>query len=210
MSTELIDGAPESIYGWGALPAEAVPPVLLYGDGRLREPSVAVKPDAFSSDEHSMLRQGLQLLAAALHRHRGAAIAAPQVGVLQRVIVIHEDTAPDISNGYPFALINPLIIDQSNEETIEGEGCLSFPGVTVRVARPQWVVVQALTPDGALFTVKGCEWLARALCHEIEHLDGKLLIDHTRGLRKQMIAAKINKFRKHLQRKDQTAKRRRW
>lgn len=193
-------GKPEPIYGWGALPPDAVPPILLYGDKRLREPCDKVDDDAFNDDEHSTLRQGLQLLAAVLDRHQGAAVAAPQVGILQRVIVIAADVAGDLTDGYPFGLINPEITDHSDELVIDQEGCLSFPNIYVRVQRPTWVTAHAQTPTGDHFEVKAHGVFARALCHEIEHLDGRLLIDHTAGLKHQMITTKMTKFRQRLER----------
>lgn len=100
----------------------------------------------------------------------GVGLAGPQVGVLRRIVVV--ETEPD----NPIELINPEIIEFSGEQ--EGaEGCLSLPGRSGMVKRPMKVKVRALNRKGEEFTVEGSELLARAFCHELDHLDGKLYID---------------------------------
>lgn len=99
----------------------------------------------------------------------GIGLAAPQVGVLKRVIVI------DIGDGI-IEIINPVIIDQRGEE-IDSEGCLSIPGISGEVKRPQYVKVKGLDRMGQVVEIEGEDLLARALCHEIDHLDGILFTD---------------------------------
>jgi peptide deformylase len=99
----------------------------------------------------------------------GIGLAAPQVGILKRVIVI------DIGEG-PMALINPEIISQSGEQ-LEVEGCLSIPGIWGEVKRPEQIVVEALDMDGKLQKIEGTGMLARVLSHETDHLDGILFED---------------------------------
>ncbi|NLW24642.1 MAG: peptide deformylase [Clostridia bacterium] len=108
---------------------------------------------------------------------KGVGLAAPQVGVLKRVIVI------DVGEG-PLALINPEIVEASGEET-DYEGCLSFPGLIGEVTRKAWVKVKGLDRDGKTITVEGEGLLARALQHEIDHLEGILFIDRAKNLRRQ-------------------------
>lgn len=99
----------------------------------------------------------------------GVGLAAPQVGILKRVVVI------DIGDG-KIELVNPVII--SEEGTQNGsEGCLSVPGVYGEVERPNKVTVKAQDRNGNEFEITGTELLARALCHEAEHLDGKLFLE---------------------------------
>ena len=100
----------------------------------------------------------------------GVGLAAPQVGVLRRVVVIE---TPD--DGY-IELINPKIIAFSGEQRSE-EGCLSVPGRWGVTKRPMYVTVRAINRRGEVFTVNGSGLLAKALCHELDHLDGKLYID---------------------------------
>ena len=99
----------------------------------------------------------------------GVGLAAPQVGILKRAVVI------DVGDG-KIELINPEIVEESGEQT-GSEGCLSVPGVFGEVTRPKVVTVKAQDRDGKWFKITGKELLARAFCHEIEHLDGKLFLD---------------------------------
>lgn len=99
----------------------------------------------------------------------GVGLAAPQVGILKRVCVI------DVGNG-PIELVNPVIIEKEGVQN-EGEGCLSLPGQYETTVRPMRVKVRAQNRKGETFTVSGEGLLARAFCHEIDHLDGILFID---------------------------------
>jgi len=100
----------------------------------------------------------------------GVGLAAPQVGILKRICVI------DVGDG-PIVLINPEKIEESAEQIQADEGCLSIPGIYGEVKRPARVVVKALNRKGEPFTVEGTDMLARALCHEMDHLDGILFED---------------------------------
>lgn len=104
-----------------------------------------------------------------MKKQEGAGLAAPQVGILKRAVVI------DVGEGR-IELINPEIIEESGEQT-GSEGCLSVPGVWGEVTRPNKVTVKAQDRDGKWFKLTGEELLARAICHEAEHLDGKLFLD---------------------------------
>lgn len=103
----------------------------------------------------------------------GVGLAAPQVGILKRIVVI------DIGEG-PIVLINPEIIETSGEQTGE-EGCLSVPGKSGVVTRPNYVKVKTLTEDMEEVILEGEELLARAFCHEIDHLEGKLYVELAEG-----------------------------
>ena len=103
----------------------------------------------------------------------GVGLAAPQVGVLKRIVVI------DIGDG-PIILINPKIVETSGSQT-GTEGCLSLPGKAGTVTRPNYAKVVALDENMNEIEVEGTELLARALCHECDHLDGKLYIDLVEG-----------------------------
>ena len=104
-----------------------------------------------------------------MHQADGVGLAAPQVGILKRIVVI------DVGDGV-HALINPKIISRSGEE-IDYEGCLSIPGIRGQVKRPASVVVKALDRDGREIELKADGLLARAVCHETDHLEGILFID---------------------------------
>lgn len=100
----------------------------------------------------------------------GCGLAAPQVGILRRVVVI------EVEEGKPIELINPRIIARAGEQE-EIEGCLSIPGKSGRTHRPMHVTVRAMNRQGEEFDISGSGLLARAFCHELDHLDGKLFID---------------------------------
>ena len=108
-----------------------------------------------------------------MYEAMGVGLAAPQVGILKRIVVI------DVGEG-PIVLINPEIIETSGEQTGE-EGCLSVPGKAGLVTRPNYVKVKALNEDMEEIVLEGEELLARAFCHEIDHLDGKMYVDLVEG-----------------------------
>ena len=103
----------------------------------------------------------------------GVGLAAPQVGVLKRIVVI------DVGEG-PIVMINPEILETSGEQTGE-EGCLSVPGKSGVVTRPNYVKAKALNEDMEEFIIEGEALLARAICHELEHLDGHLYVEKVEG-----------------------------
>lgn len=111
----------------------------------------------------------LEDMAETMYAADGAGLAAVQVGILKRVVVIDDGTGL-------LKLINPIIVEASGEQQ-ELEGCLSIPGIYGRVKRPERVVVQALNEQGESVEIEGLGLLARAFCHEIDHLDGILFID---------------------------------
>ena len=109
-----------------------------------------------------------------MYQADGVGLAAPQVGILKRVVAI------DVGDGNQYVLINPEIIEQSGEQT-GYEGCLSVPGKTGIVTRPNYVKVRALDAEMNPFELEGEELLARAICHECAHLDGQLYVELVEG-----------------------------
>jgi peptide deformylase len=118
---------------------------------------------------NSRIRSLLEDMAETMYHADGAGLAAPQVGILKRLVVL------DIGEGL-IKLINPVIVEADGEQQ-EPEGCLSIPGVYGEVKRPEKVVVKAFDENGKPLVLEGTGLLARALCHEIDHLDGILFID---------------------------------
>ena len=100
----------------------------------------------------------------------GVGLAAPQVGILHRIVVI------EVEEGNVIELINPKIIATAGEQ-VGAEGCLSVPGRRGTVKRPKHVTVRATNRHGETFEISGSDLLARAFCHELDHLDGKLYVD---------------------------------
>ena len=106
----------------------------------------------------------------------GVGLAAPRVGVLKRIVVI--DVSPDADQ--PLVMINPQILESSGEQT-GYEGCLSLPGKSGVVTRPNYVKARAMDLDGNEYVVEGEELLARAICHELDHLDGHMYVEKVEG-----------------------------
>ncbi len=109
-----------------------------------------------------------------MYESNGVGLAAPQVGILKRIVVI------DVTGEDLYILINPRIVETSGEQS-GYEGCLSVPGKTGMVTRPNYVKVVALDENMEPFELEGTELLARAICHECEHLDGHLYTEKVEG-----------------------------
>ena len=141
----------------------AIRQIVQIGDPVLRKKSKVVE----KIDEKII--QLLDDMADTMYHADGVGLAAPQVGILKRVVVI------DIGEGL-LELINPEIIETSGEQ-LDDEGCLSVAGEAGAVRRPYRVKVRAYDREGNLFEIEGEELLARAFCHEIDHLEGVLFVD---------------------------------
>lgn len=108
-----------------------------------------------------------------MYEANGVGLAAPQVGILKRVVVI------DIGDG-PIVMINPVILEASGEQTGD-EGCLSLPGKAGTVTRPNYVKARAFDENMEEYEIEGTELLARAICHELDHLDGHMYTEKVEG-----------------------------
>jgi peptide deformylase len=162
-------------------------PIVKYGDPVLETPTKAV--EKFDEELQKLTDDMFESMYAA----QGVGLAAPQIGVSLRVAVI------DVSNGKnPEAKIvcaNPQITHSEGEQR-EEEGCLSLPGFRGYVARPQFVTIRAQDVTGKDFEMRGEGLLARAFCHEIDHLYGTLFITHLGMLKRDLIKRKIRKLKK--------------
>ena len=108
-----------------------------------------------------------------MYEANGVGLAGPQVGVLKRIVVI------DIGEG-PVVMINPMILESSGEQTGD-EGCLSLPGRAGVVTRPDYVKAKALNEDMEEYIIEGTGLMARAICHELDHLDGHMYTEKVEG-----------------------------
>ena len=118
-------------------------------------------------------RELIQDMLDTMYDANGVGLAAPQVGVLKRIVVI------DIGEG-PIVMVNPEILETSGSQTGQ-EGCLSLPGQAGIVTRPNYVKVRALDENGEPYELEGTELLARAICHECDHLDGIMYVRYVEG-----------------------------
>ena len=133
-----------------------------------------------------------------MYQSKGVGLAANQVGVLKRVIVL--DCRDEDENPNPYKMINPIIIARSDERSIYSEGCLSIPQEYADVERHEWVEVEYTAEDGRRLKVKANGLLSIALQHEIDHLDGVMFIDHLSDFKRKRLLQHLNKRRK--QKKD--------
>jgi peptide deformylase len=123
----------------------------------------------------------------------GIGLAAPQIGVPLQVCVI--DLSVGKRGGEVIAIVNPEFLERDGMQ-LEEEGCLSVPGFSATVARPARVAVRAMDRDGTARTIEGTGLLARALQHEIDHLEGRLFLDRLRGVKRDLIVRKIKKLQR--------------
>lgn len=128
------------------------------------------------TDFNARLHVLLDDMAETMNEAEGVGLAAPQVGILRRAVLVLETNVEPDEDPYIIELINPEIVSQDGEQ--DGpEGCLSVPGVYGMVKRPEHVVVKAQDRNGEYFEVEGYGLTARAFCHEIAHLEGQLFVD---------------------------------
>ena len=162
-------------------------PIVKYGDPVLREPTRPV------TEIDEQLQKLIEDMVATMYAAPGVGLAANQVGISKRLAVI--DLSVGKKPGGLHILINPELVETEGENT-EEEGCLSIPDFTELVTRPERVKVRYTDRNGEQRTIEGQGLMARALCHEIGHLNGGLYIDHLRGFKKDRILKKIQKLAK--------------
>jgi peptide deformylase len=157
----------------------AIREIIFANDPRLRQKAKRVKQ--FDPDLKTIADDMLETM----HEAHGVGLAAPQVGLLQRVFVaqLPEDEEDPQSNK-PFVLINPEVVKASRDEAEGEEGCLSIPTWYGLVWRPEWIVVKAQDVNGKPIRVKAEGFLARVFLHEMDHLDGVLFIDRVESTEK--------------------------
>ena len=162
-------------------------PILRLGDSILTEPAKPV--EALTPEIDTLVNDMIETMYAA----PGIGLAAPQVGVSLRVFVVDLSVGRD-----PAALkvmINPEFVEREGMQ-LEEEGCLSIPGFTATVARPKRVVVKGLDREGTEHQLEGTGLLARALQHEMDHLQSCLFVDRLRGISRDLILRKVKKLSK--------------
>ena len=159
--------------------------ILEFPDERLRKKATIVK----AVDDK--IRKLLDDMLETMYESRGVGLAATQVDVHKRIVVIDVSEEKDA----PLFLINPEIFEKDGVKESE-EGCLSVPGFFEKVTRAEHIRVRALNRDGKNFEFEATELLAVCVQHEMDHLDGKLFVDHISSLKRQRIKKKLEKIHK--------------
>ena len=171
-------------------------PIVLHPDARLKKKSVQVENinDALIKLAEDMMET--------MYDAPGIGLAAPQVGVLERLIVMDcakkEDEEPD-----PVIMVNPLITASSEEISVYEEGCLSIPEHFAEVTRPELVQVEWIDLDGKQHSEEFGGLKSTCIQHEIDHLNGKLFIDYLGPMKRQLITRKMQKFKREKLRGDE-------
>jgi peptide deformylase len=168
-------------------PPRKIYPIVKYGDPVLERPSKTITQ--FDAE----LEELAEDMFATMYASQGIGLAAPQVGKSIRLTVV------DVTSGKnpeaKIVLVNPEIIHGEGEKR-EEEGCLSIPGFRGYVVRPQFVTIKAQNLKGEPFEIRGEDLLARAFCHEIDHLNGILFLQHLSMLKRDLIKRKIKRLKK--------------
>jgi peptide deformylase len=168
-------------------PARKIYTIVKYGDPILEKPSNVI------SKFDAELAELAEDMFATMYAAQGIGLAAPQIGKNIRLAVV------DVTSGKnpeaKIVLVNPEIIAGEGEKR-EEEGCLSIPGFRGYVVRPQFVTIKAQDAKGQYFEIRGEDLLARAFCHEIDHLNGILFLQHLSMLKRDLIRRKIKKLKK--------------
>jgi len=162
--------------------------ITKYGDEVLRK--VAEPIEEINDEVIKIINDMLETLYSSKD---GIGIAAPQIGVSKRIIII--DTNPSDASLKPMVIINPEIVEKEGLSNAE-EGCLSVPDIRVEVKRCERVVVEGLDHEGNKIRVEGTGLLARVVQHEIDHINGTLFIDHISKLKQQLIKKRLHKIEK--------------
>jgi peptide deformylase len=170
-----------------AAPPRKIYPVVKYGDPILEKPTPVI------SKFDAELEQLAEDMFASMYAAQGVGLAGPQIGKNLRMAVV--DVTVGKNPEAKIVLVNPEIT-HAEGEVREEEGCLSIPGFRGYVIRPQFVTVRAQNAKGETFEMRGENLLARAFCHEIDHLNGVLFLQHLSMLKRDLIKRKIKKMKK--------------
>jgi peptide deformylase len=154
---------------------------------------VLARPGARVTVFDEALRKLVEEMFESMYVAQGIGLAAPQIGVSQRITVIDVSFRKNPKD--KLVLINPEVVERTGKQ-VEEEGCLSLPDIREKVVRAAWVKVKAQNEHGTWFEVEGEELLARALLHEIDHLDGVLFIDRISRLKRELVLRRIRKMQK--------------
>lgn len=164
-------------------------PIYIFGSQVLRAKAAEV-----SLQDREGLRTLMDDLMETMHHADGCGLAAPQIGISSRVVVVD---GRELADRYPYLkdfhreMINPVVVEESNEKSEYNEGCLSIPNVDADVVRPKTIKVRYINYDFEEVEEELTDFAARMVQHELDHLDGVLFVDRATPIRKKMIAGKL-------------------
>ncbi|MCC8417623.1 MAG: peptide deformylase [Rickettsia endosymbiont of Bryobia graminum] len=170
----------------------AILPILTAPDTRLKQKSLPV--DRVTDDVRKFMDDMVQTM----YHDGGVGLAAIQVGVKQRILVVdlqdNDDTKRE-ENFYPLFIVDPEVVEKSQELVVATEGCLSLPEQQIDIARSESITIKFLDYNNNKQQLQAGGWLARVIQHEMDHLEGKLLIDYLSGLKKDVAVRKLKKLK---------------
>jgi peptide deformylase len=168
-------------------------PIFLYGNSVLRKEGEEITAD------YPDLKPLIGNMFETMYNADGIGLAAPQIGLAIRLLVIDlaplEEDNPELAK-FKTVMINPTLLEMSEEELMGSEGCLSIPGISEDVPRSQWIKIQYYDADFKLHTEEFEDFTARVIQHEYDHIEGILFTDRIKPLRRQMIKSKLNNIAK--------------
>jgi len=160
-------------------------PIVLFGDEVLDKPADPVRN--ITAEEVKLVQDMIETM----YKAPGVGLAANQVGVAKRIMVT--DPSSGEKKDQLITVVNPEIVDVDGEQ-YEEEGCLSVPGFSAEVVRPKRVIIRGVDLNGKEVIVEGADLLARAFCHEMDHLNGKFFLDHLSFIKRDIIKRRIKKM----------------
>lgn len=168
-------------------------PIYTYGNAVLRKHAEEINPD------YPNLKKLIADMFETMYHADGIGLAAPQIGLPIRLLVIDLDAlkedSPELAS-FKTVMINPVMLEMSEEELEGNEGCLSIPGISEKVFRSEWIKIQYYDTDFKPHINEFEGFTARVIQHEYDHLEGSLFTDHINPLRRQMIKSKLNNISK--------------
>ncbi|HJD56354.1 MAG TPA: peptide deformylase [Rickettsia endosymbiont of Pyrocoelia pectoralis] len=173
----------------------AILPIVTAPDERLKKKSQPVL------EVNDQIRKFMEDMVETMYHEEGGGLAAVQVGVLKRIFVIDikdHDPIERPENFYPLYIVNPEIIEKSEELVIANEGCISLPEQRFEVARAESIKISYLDYHGKPQELEANDWLARVIQHEYDHIDGKLMIDYLSSVKRDVALRKLKKLKKDI------------
>ena len=166
-----------------------IQPIYLYGSEVLR-----AKAEDIDLNDKEYISNLVKDLKETLAHADGCGLAAPQIGVSKRALIVDGTGMVDVYDylkDFKRTMINPVVIEESEDENVYSEGCLSIPGIYGDVKRPASMTVAYYNEDGEKVTEKFDKFACRMVQHEMSHLDGDMFVDHLAPIRKKMVAKKL-------------------